>query len=62
MGMTPQQIQAMTLFEYTSCIEGFEAAHKTKDDEDSDDDMTPELLRSIMNAPPFNRPPKPAVN
>lgn len=51
MGFSPRDMQRMSLFEYSSCLEGWQRAHEVKPREE-DDGMTPELFRKIMDAPP----------
>jgi hypothetical protein len=50
MGMPPREMRAMSLWEYTACVEGWRRAHETDEDQD---EMTPERFRAIMDAPPL---------
>jgi hypothetical protein len=50
MGFTPNQMRAMSLWEYTACLDGWRKAHEPTDKAE-DDGMTPELFRKIMDAP-----------
>jgi hypothetical protein len=50
MGFTPQQMRAMSLWEYTAYLDGWRKAHEPEDKAE-EDNMTPELFRAIMDAP-----------
>jgi hypothetical protein len=50
MGFTPRQMQAMSLWEYSACLDGWRQAHEVAKESDNDN-MTPELFRAIMDAP-----------
>lgn len=53
MGFPPREMKLMSLWEYADCVDGWMKAHEvSKQDEDN---MTPELFRAIMDAPPLGR-------
>jgi hypothetical protein len=50
MGFTPQQMREMSLWEYSTYVEGWRRAHEPADKHE-DEGMTPELFRRLMDAP-----------
>lgn len=55
MGFPPREVKAMSMWEYTACLEGWRRAHEPNPDKAEDEGMTPELFRAIMDAPPVTQ-------